>query len=186
MVRVKPPDYKTRLAILQAKAEQAKAQVPPTALEYIAHHVKKNIRELEGSLNRVIAFARLLGATISPELARQALTDIASRASQDAHISPPRLLEVVADSFNLNPTDILGRRRDKETALARQVVMYLLKQQDNCSLAEIGQDLGGRSPSTVSHACEKISSDIENSSYLRRKIEDINDTLHPKSGIRKS
>lgn len=184
IVETKAPDLKTRLAILKAKAEQADSPTSKAALEYIAHQAKKSIRELEGCLNRVIAYARLLNTAISTELARQALSDIAGKASPGGRLSPSLLIDTVADSFNLNTTDIVGRRRDKETALARQVAMYLLRKQNSYSLAEIGQELGGRSPSTVSHAYQKIAADIETSAYLRRKLDAINYQLNPGSGAR--
>ena len=180
MVETRSPDFKTRLAILKAKAEQGGILELPTAtLEYIAHQARRSIRELEGLLNRVVAYSRLLCAPASPELARQALTDISAKASQNGHFSPSLLIDAVAESFSLSPADIVGRRRDKETALARQLAMYLLKQQNGCSLTEIGLELGGRSPSTVSHSYEKISADIENSGYVRQKIEDIKRRLKP-------
>ncbi len=179
-VETRSPDFRTRLAILATKAEQAGLlDLPAATLEYIAHQGRRSIRELEGLLNRVVAYARLLSSPASPELARQALTDISAKASQNGHFSPALLIEAVAASFAISPADIIGRRRDKETALARHLAMYLLKQQDGRSLSEIGAELGGRSPSTVSHAYEKIGADIENSGYLRQKVADIRDRLKP-------
>ena len=172
-VDIQPPELKTRLAILQAKAEQAGTPAPPDVLEYIARQIKRNIRELEGGLNRVIAYARLLRAETSAELAARALSDIAGPASGSISMAQPALIDTVACDFNLTPEDLIGRRRDKEVAQARQVAMYLLKKQNNCSLAEIGSILGGRNPSTVSHACEKIAADIQASSILKRKVQRI-------------
>jgi chromosomal replication initiator protein len=173
-VEIKPPSLKTRLDILTAKAERANVKIPPKVLECIAQSVKGSVRELEGGLNRVAAYARLTRLEISPETARQALADIADQTPPaDNKLQPGSVVRVVAEGFNLSPGDITGRKRDKETALARQVAAYLLKQQNNCSLAEIGLQLGGRSPSTVSHALEKVTKDIENSPYLERKIKGI-------------
>jgi chromosomal replication initiator protein len=179
IVDIQPPELETRLAILQAKAEQSGTDTPPDVLEYIARQIKRNIRELEGGLNRVIAYARLLRAKTSTELAARALADIAgSTLGNITH--QPALINTVASSFNLTPEALIGRRRDKEVAQARQVAMYLLKKQNNCSLAEIGSMLGGRNPSTVSHACEKISLDIQASPILRRKIQHIQKNMHPR------
>ncbi len=180
-VEIQPPDLKTRLAILEAKAEQAGAEVTPAVLEYIARQIKKSIRELEGSLNRVVAYARLLRVAITPELAQQALKDITRPAAPGGPTDPELLVEAIAESFQLSPEDLIGRRRDKETALARQVAMYLMKQQNNYSLAEIGRQLGGRTPATVGHACGKIAQDIKNCSHLRRKVEDIKERVYPKA-----
>ena len=180
-VDIQPPELETRLAILQAKAEQAGTDVPPNVLEFIAQQYKRNIRELEGGLNRVIAYARLLRAKVTAELAAKALIDIASQASRSTSIEHPTLINTVASSFHITTEDLISRRRDRETAQARQVAMYLLKKQNNCSLAEIGTILGGRNPSTVSHACEKIALDIQASPLLRRKIQSIQKRMRTRS-----
>ena len=177
---IQPPDFETRLAILQAKAEQAGANVTSDVLEFIAQRIQQNIRELEGSLNRVIAYARLLRVLLTPELAAQALEDIATKAPKSASLTPALVIEAVANSFQVATVDLKSRRRDKETALARQVAMYLIKQETNCSLVQIGKELGGRNPSTVSHACEKIANDVNTSPHLRRKILDIQQQIYPK------
>ena len=170
---IQPPDFDTRLAILQAKAEQEKATVSLEVLNFIAHRIKQNIRELEGSLHRAIAYAKLFQALLTPELAAQALEDIASKGVKSAPVTPKLVIETVANSFQLTPVDLMGRKRDQVTAQARQVAMYLIKEATNCSLAQIGQELGNRNHSTVIHACQKIASDMDNDPYLRRKILDI-------------
>jgi len=182
---IQPPDFETRLAILQAKAEQAGANVTSDVLEFIAQRIQQNIRELEGNLNRVIAYARLLRALLTPELAAQALEDIATKAPKSASLTPALVVEAVANSFQITTVDLKSRRRDKETALARQVAMYLIKRETDCSLVQIGKELGGRNPSTVSHACEKIANDVNTSPYLRRKIQDIQQQIYPKQKGRK-
>jgi chromosomal replication initiator protein len=177
---IQPPDFETRLAILQAKAEQAGANVTSDVLELIAQRIQHNIRELEGSLNRVTAYAKLLRVLLTPELAAKALEDIATKTPRNASLTPALVLEAVADSFQLAAVDLTSRKRDKETALARQVAMYLIKQETNHSLAQIGRELGGRNPSTVSHACEKITNDVNASPRLKRKIFDIQQKIYPK------
>jgi len=176
---IQPPDAETRLAILQAKAEQKGTEISLDVLEFISQQVQQNIRELEGALNRVIAYAKLVSASPTPEIAARALEDIASKQPKTASITPDLVLEAVASSFQLMPVDLKGRKKDKETALARQVAMYLIRQATNCSLAQIGQALGGKNPATVSHACEKIASDFDTSPYLRRKIWDIEQKMYP-------
>jgi chromosomal replication initiator protein len=176
-VDIQPPDLETRMAILQAKAEQSDTEIALDVLELVAQQARRNIRELEGSLNRIIAYAKLLRSQITREVATKALTNINGKnepCGQESHI---KLLNAVADCFQLDPETITGPRRDKEVALARQVSMYLLKQQDGYSLSEIGRLIGGRTPSTVSHACEKIEQDIENSPVLKRKVMDIQSSL---------
>ncbi len=176
---IQPPDFETRLAILQAKAEQLKVTMPVDVLEFIAHQIQPNIRELEGALNRVIAYTKLIRALPTPEIAAQALENIASRQPRTADITPNLVLEAVANGFQLTHVDLTSQKRDKQTALARQVAMYLIRQETNYSLAQIGQALGGKIPSTVSHACEKIANDIEVSPYLKRKILEIRQKMYP-------
>ncbi len=177
---IQPPDFETRLAILRAKTGQEGANVTLDVLEFIAHQIKQNIRELEGCLNRVIAYAKLIKALLTPELAAEAMADIAGTDSKIAPILPTLVIEAVANSFQLAPVDLKSRKRDKETTLARQVAMYLIRQGTNSSLAQIGKELGDRDHSTVLHACEKIASDIDVSPYLRRKILDIQQNMYHK------
>jgi chromosomal replication initiator protein len=170
---IKPPDFDTRLAILRAKAEQGGEDISPDTLEFIARQVKRNIRELEGCLNRAVAYAKLLGVLLTPELAAQAVEDIASKEPTSALLTPSVVLEAVAKSFHLTLADLKSRKRDRETALARQVAMYLLKEATNCSLAQIGLELGDRDRSTVACACQKMVSDMDNNPYLKRKVSKI-------------
>jgi len=178
---IKPPDFETRLAILQSKAKQREVNLNLGVLEFIAQQVQQNVRELEGSLNRVVAYAKLFSAPPTIELAAQALDDISSKEPKSTSITPGLVLEAVADSFLLTPADLQGHKRDKETALARRVTMYLLRQETNCSLAQIGQQLGDRDPSAVTNACKRIAIDITGSPYLRRKISDIQKSINPQS-----
>jgi len=180
VVDIQPPDLETRLSILQSKSEREGTNITSDVLEFVAQQSQQNIRELEGNLNRVIAYIRLTRASVTIELASRALESIATKAAKGASTTLTLVIEAVADSFQLTPLTLKSRNRDKETALARQVAMYLLKQGTNCSLAEIGLELGGRNPSTVSHAYEKIASDIETSPYLRHKILDIQHKISPK------
>ena len=170
---MQPPDLETRLAILQTKAAQKGVNVAPDVLEFIAQQIHQNIRELEGSFNRVVAYAKLIRVLLTPELAAQALQDISYKGPTTAASTPRLIIEAVVDSFQLTPQDLKSPKRDKETALARQVAMYLIRQESGWSLTQIGQELGGRGPATVSHAYEKIANDINNSPYLRRKVAGI-------------
>lgn len=177
---IQPPAFETRLAILQAKVERGKATVAPEVLEFIAHPTRQNIRELEGCLNRVTAYASLVRAPATIELAAEALKDIGSRNLKTALITPGMVVEAVAKSFQIAPTDLKSRKRDKETALARQVAMHLIREKTNCSLTQIGKELGHRDHSTVLYACEKIANDIDASPYLKRKINDIQQRIQSK------
>jgi len=175
---LKPPDFKTRLDILRAKAKQDGMDVSSDVLELIALQMKQNIRALEGSLNRVIAYARLLKTLLTPEMAARALEDISSKEPKPAPVTPNLIIEVVASIFNLTLSDLKGRKRDETTVLARQMSMYLIRQDTDCSLAQIGKELGGRSPATISYAYEKIASGISNEPRLRRQVFNIQQKIH--------
>ncbi len=178
VVDIQPPDFETRLAILKAKVANNEVKIDPTVLDLIAARIQGNIRELEGALNRVVAYAKLLKIVPNVELASRALQDIATKAPSTS-ATPSAIIAVVADNFQLSPAELKGPKRDKETTLARRVAMYLIRQETNCSLAQIGQELGGRDATAVSNACKKVASDILTSSYLKRKTTDILQKIHP-------
>ena len=178
---LQPPDFDTRLAILQTRAEQEGIDITPDVLEFIALQIKQNIRALEGSLNRVIAYASLLRAVLTPELAARALEDIATREVKFAPVTPNLIMETVASSFKLSLSELKGRRRDEVTVLARQMTMYLIRQETDYSLAKIGKELGGRNPATISYAYGKIAAGINNDPRLRRQVLNIQKTIHANS-----
>jgi chromosomal replication initiator protein len=175
---IQEPDFETRLAILQEKARIKQVEISTDVLELIALQIKQNIRALEGSLNRVIAYAKLLRTILTPKLAAQALKDIADSDTKAPPVTPRLIVEAVIENFQLTPSDLKGRKRDESTVLARQVAMYLIRQETDSSLAEIGKELGGRTPATVSHAYQKIANDINNDPSLKRKLFDIQQEIH--------
>jgi chromosomal replication initiator protein len=169
---IQSPDFETRLAILTAKAQKEGVKMGPDVLEFIAERIKQNIRELEGSLNRVVAYARLLRTIVTPELASEALEDIATKKPK-APPTPTLLLESVADYFHMDILDLKGNKRDKQTTHARQIAMYLFREVTDFSLSKIGRELGGRQPIIVSQAYKKVSNDIANQPELRQVVMDI-------------
>jgi len=175
---IQVPDFETRLAILQDKTKQNGVDVADDVLELIALQVQQHIRALEGALNRVVAYAKLIRTMLTPEMAAKALKDIAPNEPAITPPTPDLIIEAVVNSFQLTPTDLKSRKRDEATALARQVAMYLVRQETDCSLAEVGRELGGRSPATVSHAYQKIANDINNNPSLRRQVFDIQQRMH--------
>ena len=178
---IQPPDFEARLAILRAKVNQKGENISQDVLEFIASQAVQNIRQLEGALNRVIAFAKLLQSPPKLELAAHALEDISGKEHKVMPPTPSLIVEAVAKSFQLSPSDLKSKKRDKEITLARHVAMYLIRQETNCSLSQIGQELGGRDHATVSHACEKVAGSIESSPSLRRTIQDIQQAIHHQS-----
>jgi chromosomal replication initiator protein len=173
VVDIQPPDYEMRLAILKAKSHQKGINLPSDVLELIAKDAQSNIRILEGSLNRVCAFAKLMKAEPTMDIASRALADIASKEYMPDDITPSSILQAVSECFQLPRDALLGRKRDKDTTLARRLATYLIRQETNCSLAQIGLELGNRDAAYVTNACRKIAGDIDSSPFLRRKVRDI-------------
>jgi chromosomal replication initiator protein len=178
IVDIQPPDYETRLAILYFKSRSKGVDVPPEVLDLIAREAQTNIRSLEGSLNRVVAYANLLRVPPSVSIASRALEDLANKAKPSRDITPSLIIEAVTSSFQIAREALLGRKRDKETALARRLAMFIMRQETNCSLSQIGLELGRRDAAAVTAACKKVTSDISESPYLKRKYRDIQQQLH--------
>jgi chromosomal replication initiator protein len=166
---IQPPDLETRMAILRAKADQLGRDLPDDVMSYIAGRVQSNIRELEGSFNRLLAYADLQGLPLSPETAKTALASIATDGRQ-RRVSVAEVLAAVAEYYRIPEEDLRGKQRDKHIVVPRQVAMYLMRQETEASLLEIGQALGGRDHSTVLHGCEKIAREINENTSLRKEV----------------
>ena len=156
------------MAILSAKADYLKAAVPESVLELIAKRVQKNVRDLEGSLNRVVAYSQLMSIPITLESTSRLLDDLTLDQARHA-IDPERILEEVARQYKVSNGDLLGRSRSKTIALARQVAMYLLIYELELSPTEVGRLLGNRDHSTVIHGAGKINGEINEDYHLRKK-----------------
>jgi chromosomal replication initiator protein len=178
IVDIQPPDYETRLAILRSKAQSRGVIIPPEVLELIAGDTRGNIRTMEGSLNRVVAYANLLRMPPTVDIAARALADVAYKEIRSRDVTPSLIIETVAGCFQISRETLLGRQRDKETALARRLAMYIMRQETSCSLSQIGLELGQRDAAAVTAACKKVASDIEQSPYLKRKYGEIQSQLH--------
>ncbi len=174
-VDIQPPDFETRVAILRSKAERAGRDVPPPVLELIARRVQSNIRELEGALNRVLAFADLSGAPVSTDMVETMLVDMFPKRTE---LAPDQIISAVARAFGVERDRLLGRGRTREIALPRQVAMYLLREEANLSLPQIGAALGGRDHTTVMYGCEKIADLLERDDRLRRQVIEIREQLY--------
>jgi len=172
---IQPPDLETRLAILRSKAERAGRTVPDEILDMIARRVQSNIRELEGALNRIVAFADLSGSPLTPQLAEVALADL---LPQRRDLTPEQVVALVASKFKVTVEQLTGRDRSREIALPRQVAMYLLRREVNVSLPQIGEALGGRDHTTVMYAIQQIANKIETDSGLRRDVIDIKQQMY--------
>ncbi|NLG98239.1 MAG: chromosomal replication initiator protein DnaA [Chloroflexi bacterium] len=175
---IQPPDLETRIAILRSKADRAGRQVPVEILETIARLVQSNIRELEGALTRVLAYSDLSGQALSAQLVQSALADL---LPQRGSLEPQQILKAVADVFGITTEELLGRSRSREVALPRQIAMYLMREEVNASLPQIGEALGGRDHTTVMYGCEKIADLIERDDRVRRQIIQIRENLYGRS-----
>ena len=174
-VDIQPPDLETRQAILRSKAERANHGVPAPVIELIARRVQSNIRELEGALTRVIAYADLIGMPLSVELATSALADL---LPHHPTLAPTQIIDTVAAFYGMSSEMLLGRDRSKEVSLARQVSMYLLREELDLSLPAIGEALGGRDHTTVMYACEKIADLVERDDNVRKQLIAIRESLY--------
>ncbi len=168
------PDFETRLAILRSKSERLGRRVPPEIMEFIAQRVQSNIRELEGALNRIVAFSELSGMALTTQLADVALADL---LPQRGDVKPAEVVDVVARSFNLPVDRLLSAERTHDVALPRQIAMYLMRE-TNLSLPQIGQALGGRDHTTVMYACEKVADLLERDDKVRRQVVQIRQQLY--------
>ncbi len=182
VVGIEGPDLETRLSILSVKSQQVKVDIPDETMQFISSCFPNNIRELEGGFNRVITYAKLSGEQVDMNIARQALADLVQRDEEsDASPSPDHILEAVAGYYNLETEVLKSKKRDRSTALARQVAMYLLREQNNMRLNEIGRILGDRDHSTVLHGCDKISTELKSNAQLKKAIDILsNDILRKK------
>lgn len=172
---IQPPDYETRIAILRAKAERNGKLLPDDIAGVIARRIQSNIRELEGALTRVMAFADLSGVGLSPQLVETALVDLLPRRKE---VEPVEVVREVAQAFGIPMDRMLGRERTQEVALPRQIAMYLLREDSNISLPQIGETLGGRDHTTIMHGCEKISDLLERDDRLRRRVVEIREHIY--------
>ena len=177
---IQMPDVETRQAILRYKAEKIGRDVPNEILDMIARRVQSNIRELEGALNRILAFADLSGVPLSLDLAEMALADL---LPQVHNIQPSRLLALVATEWQISVEALLGRDRSKGIVEPRQVAMYLLRQETNASLPQIGEVLGGRDHTTVMYAIQKIASDILIKKDMERKVNRVKQLLYGQAAL---
>lgn len=172
IVDIQAPDLETRIAILRSKSDTEGFNVPENVLNFIAHNVRSNIRELEGALTRVKAFSKLANGEITEELAKEALKDIYNTKKKKV-INTKLIKEVISKNFDISIDDINSKKRTREIAYPRQIAMYLTRELTDLSLPKIGEEFGGRDHSTVIHAYEKIRKDIERDVSLKIKVRDL-------------
>ena len=177
---IQPPELETRLAILETKADQQGTDAPREVLDFIARRSQSSVRDLEGSLNRVVAFSALVKAPISIELAERALASHSNGAASRNH-NPVYIIESVAKYFDLPPDALKGRARDRQTALARHIAVYLIKEETDRSFADIGRELGGRDHSVILRSYHKTCRELESNQQLHTDVLEIREKVRRKT-----
>ena len=175
---IQPPDYETRMAILKKNAETYPKEIEDEVFQYIANNIKSNIRELEGAFNKIIAFSKLNKVDINLAYAEEALKDVID-PDLPRDITPTLIINVVAEHFNISPTDITSKKRNSEFVLPRQIVMYLCRTMTETSLAGIAKILGKKDHTTVIHGIKKITEGILDNEELKSKVELIKKKISP-------
>ena len=170
------PDMETRIAIVKKKADVAHISLPDDVAHFLASSIKSNIRELEGSLVRLSAFASLLGQPITVELAKEVLQSILGPGQQQ--LTFDQVQKTVAEYYQIRLPDLLGRRRTRSLAFPRQIAMYLCRKHIQASFPEIGNKFGGKDHSTVVHACSKVKNCLEEDETLKQQISQLEQRLN--------
>jgi chromosomal replication initiator protein len=172
---IQAPDLETRIAILKAKAEKHGKKIPADILDLIARKFQANIRELEGALNRVIAFSDLSGLPVNTSLVNSALTDLIPHTY---HVEPKQIISTVANIFKVPTEKMVSKDRSAMIALPRQLAMYIMREDTGLSLPQIGQEFGGRDHTTVMYACEKINELIRRDDQMRKQATRVREMLY--------
>jgi chromosomal replication initiator protein len=174
---IQQPDYETRLAIISEKVKQKKYDIDDEALQFIAKSIQKNVRELEGALNRVLAYCELGGCRVTIEYTKKILEGVLEKPQQKI-IDSKTIIKTVSNYYALSMDDLCGKSRKKEIVRPRQVAMYLLRKENSVSFPTIGDYFGGRDHTTAMHACEKIEKLLEHNEDLLKEINFIRERLY--------
>jgi chromosomal replication initiator protein len=172
---IQSPGLETRIAILQAKADSIGVQVPDDVLTLIAQRAHRNIRDLEGALNRVIAHAQILNKPLNVGVVEDALAYLQPTQSK---LSLETILDIAAQYFGISVADLTGRSRNARIALQRQIVMYIMREETGASLPQVGEALGGRDHTTVMHGYERVASELDNDAELHRQVAELRERLY--------
>ena len=174
---ISTPDLETRIAILRAKAEVQAVSVPPPVIDFLAQRIVSNIRELEGALTRIVAYATLNAVPVTTQLAQEILQNILYNPRQKT-LSPEKIVEIVGRYYGVPVDQLRGKARDRQVVLPRQIAMYLMREETEAPLLRIGEALGGRDHSTVLHGCEKIEREMSENDDFRRDVGALREMLY--------
>ena len=178
MADIGDPDYETRMAIIRNKVVNEKIDLNDEILEYIAENIKSNIREIEGALNKLVAYANLENKEITLDIAKEELQNIIS-PNKPKEITPQLIIEVVAEHYNLSIDQMISKNRTSNVSKPRQIAMYLCKEMTDSPLTAIGSLLGGRDHATIIHGANKVSEDIQKDDDLKLQIDSIKKKINP-------
>ena len=178
MADIGVPEYETRMAILRKKAESDNFKIDDDILNYIANNIKSNVRELEGALNKLLAYYNLVHTDITMEIAEKELQNIIT-PDKPKEITPQLIIEVVSEHFQINVDQMISKNRSNEIAKPRQIAMYLCKNMTDIPLDTIGSLLGGRDHSTIIYGIRKVTEEYESNENTRNTIETIKKKINP-------
>lgn len=178
IVDVTSPDLETRIAILSSKLEEKKYRLDKDIVQYVAANIQSNVRELEGALNKIIAYHELYNIAPTLESTKNILSSLVSSGRKKFAVTPRQLLRTVSDFYEIRLDDLTGNSRKKMLVVPRQITMYLLRKELECSYPAIGHELGGRDHTTAMHAYNKIEKEIGNEGRIKQEIDLIRQRLY--------
>ena len=176
---VAPPDFETRLAIIKNKAAMLGMEIPDSVADYIAENVTANVRQIEGTINKILAYKDLLGNTVDEEAVKRAIRDILSKSGEIVP-TPDMIISYICRYFNLEDQIIRGQQRVRDAVQGRQIAMYLIRRLTNLSLVDIGREFGGRDHTTVLHSIEKVEKQINTDPAFAETIKEISTNINSK------
>ena len=171
------PDLETRIAILRAKAEEQGTPITSDVMEFIARKVVSNIRELEGALNRIVAYSSMGAMPISIELAQAVLSNVLYNPKK-RQVTPERIATAVSEYYGVGMDALRGQKRERSIVVPRQIAMFLMREETDVSLLRIGAELGGRDHSTVLHGCDKINREMQVNDEMRREVSAVRELIY--------
>lgn len=177
---IQSPDYETRMAILKKRAELDGLDIDDDVMQYVANNIQSNIRELEGALNKICAYSTLERKPITVALAEDALKDLITPEGQQ-ELTPELIMDIVSEHYNISISDMISKKKSKEIAYPRQIVMYLCRKYTTASLQAVGNMLGKRDHTTIIHGAEKIEKDLQKNPSLQNSIDVLVKKLNPNS-----
>ena len=175
-IDIQMPDFETRCAIVKTKAAQSGVEISDETAEFLAQNIKTNVRELEGALNQLLAYAEMRGVTPDISIAEGLIGNI--RHSRPQHVTPKQIIDKTARHFQIDSKEICGSKRDKHIVVPRQIAMYLLRSELHLSFPRIANELGRKDHTTAIHSVDKIEKSIKLDLLIREQVAEIREKLY--------